>query len=284
MSHIRFVFLLTAILTVNMLYASSPYIKDSENAILEIIYQRKAVLDTTNRAHDFVIDDVMLRVGSNLSLFCGVKRLWSDSLSITDWQSYSDILKATLEKDNQNGFFSLRGRYTPYIYKDQSKNLITECDFFNMTYWKYAEPLTTPEWVVTDSIKSCLGFDCIKATANFKGREWTVWFNPDIPIPEGPWKLYGLPGLIMEAYDKNHDYEFIPLSIKVSDIAEVGYMWYTPEKNHKEVSRDSFFKEWRKSKTEDTVSKIKSSAGIKSSTIPQKNKLAYDKEETDYEH
>lgn len=52
---------------------------------------------------------------------------------------------------------------------------------------------------IADSTKNILGYDCVMATAHYHGRDWTAWFTPDIPLPEGPWKLTGLPGLILEA-------------------------------------------------------------------------------------
>lgn len=58
------------------------------------------------------------------------------------------------------------------------------------------------KWNFTEKSKTLEGYRCILATTEFRCREYHAWFTPDIPIPYGPWKLHGLPGLIIEAYDK----------------------------------------------------------------------------------
>ena len=261
--------------------AITPYVKTPEPAVLEVIYSRTQVTDTTLRDKRFIKDDVLLRIGSNMSLFCGVKKLWEDSISKVDYASYSNILKASYEKDPKN-FFFLGGRYWSYIYKDKQNNELTECDYFNLTHWKYKEPLKNPAWAVTDSIKKCMGYDCIMATADFKGRRWIAWFTPDIPISDGPWKLCGLPGLILEAYDVNHDYEFIPKAIYASGIGPVGYMQYIPENKYRSVSYEEFLKEWRKYQMQNSVAKIKAAYNIKSGSTRYDKKLLYDREEITY--
>lgn len=68
-------------------------------------------------------------------------------------------------------------------------------------YVKEATPIIN--WKIGKETKKIGKFNCKIATANFRGRNYTAWFTPEIPLPYGPWKLQGLPGLILEAYDTN---------------------------------------------------------------------------------
>ena len=52
------------------------------------------------------------------------------------------------------------------------------------------------------------GFEAYKATCSYHGREWVVWYSPEIPFSDGPWVFCGLPGLILEAQDKAHLFSF----------------------------------------------------------------------------
>ncbi|MGB5980543.1 MAG: GLPGLI family protein [Nonlabens sp.] len=60
-----------------------------------------------------------------------------------------------------------------------------------------------------DKTKQLEGLKCILATGTFRGRDYHAWFTPDIPYPFGPWKLHGLPGLIVEAYDDTNTFRFV---------------------------------------------------------------------------
>lgn len=61
----------------------------------------------------------------------------------------------------------------------------------------------TFNWKIEPVFDTISGYGCQKATGYFRGRYYTAWFAPGIPVPYGPWKLFGLPGLVVLAYDQD---------------------------------------------------------------------------------
>lgn len=72
-------------------------------------------------------------------------------------------------------------------------------------------------WTIGDQAKKIGPYNCQKAVGTFRGREYTVWFTYDIPISSGPWKLQGLPGLIISASDGLGQIKFLFKSITKSN-------------------------------------------------------------------
>ncbi len=58
--------------------------------------------------------------------------------------------------------------------------------------------------------------DAVVAECDFRGRHWTAWFTDEIALSEGPWKLGGLPGLILKATDSEGHYRFTANGIELS--------------------------------------------------------------------
>lgn len=58
-----------------------------------------------------------------------------------------------------------------------------------------------PEWKILPDKQKIGEYNAQKATTNFGGREWIAWFSADIPFQDGPYKFYGLPGLIVKIED-----------------------------------------------------------------------------------
>ena len=61
------------------------------------------------------------------------------------------------------------------------------------------------EWKLNKETKNIGKFNCKKATCSFRGRNYTAWYTLEVPLPYGPWKLQGLPGVILEAYDEKKE-------------------------------------------------------------------------------
>jgi GLPGLI family protein len=84
----------------------------------------------------------------------------------------------------------------------------------NKGYSYVKEEIPKINWSITEDKKNIGNFECLKAVGTFRGREYTAWFTKSIPLAYGPWKLQGLPGLILEAYDINKEVYFYFKSIK----------------------------------------------------------------------
>lgn len=73
---------------------------------------------------------------------------------------------------------------------------------------KVKEKIPAFNWKLTNETKEKEGILLFKATTSFRGRNYTAWYNPEIPINAGPWKFNGLPGLIYEIYDDAPIFKF----------------------------------------------------------------------------
>lgn len=102
-----------------------------------------------------------------------------------------------------------------YVVKSTDANVMKVYDTAGMEQYVVEEPIENIDWTLSeDSLKNVLGYDCIMATADYHGRKWTAWFTPEIPLQAGPWKLAGLPGLILEADADNGVYSFVATGIQ----------------------------------------------------------------------
>jgi GLPGLI family protein len=112
----------------------------------------------------------------------------------------------------QENTIDLRSDSLFTVYKDhESNSLLFEFADLNQRPHYFADTLFPMEWVTTEEHKMIGGIPCLKAVTRFKGRGYTAWYAPTITINDGPWKLGGLPGLILEAYDDEDNWrmEFI---------------------------------------------------------------------------
>lgn len=95
--------------------------------------------------------------------------------------------------------------YTNYPSKKQT----TVENISNLSMYVFNEDLADfPEWNITGETLTIFNYLCHKATCYYHGRVWEAWFTLDIPFNAGPWKLRGLPGLILKVNDEQYHYVF----------------------------------------------------------------------------
>ena len=102
--------------------------------------------------------------------------------------------------------------------------------------YTYQEDIPQIDWVLSDSTKMICGYLCHQATATFRGRNWVAWYC-DIPKSVGPWKLNGLPGLILAAQTEDKEHTFTAVSVRKSSSPIT-----IPDKEYFKTTRERFNK------------------------------------------
>ena len=95
------------------------------------------------------------------------------------------------------------------------------------------EPLVKIDWTLDNDTLTISGLLCHRATGKLYGKQWTAWYTEEMPSSAGPWKLRGLPGLIVKAEDSEgiHCFELYGTRNEVRDISN------TDNPNYQRLSR-----------------------------------------------
>ena len=73
-------------------------------------------------------------------------------------------------------------------------------------------------WTLNDDTLTVSSYLCQQATATWRGVEWRVWYTEEIPSSAGPWRLRGLPGMIVEAKSEAHTFRLAEVRQEASPI------------------------------------------------------------------
>ena len=87
----------------------------------------------------------------------------------------------------------------PEVWTNYPDGKTTVRDAIPPSIYETQEARTPIDWTLTDNTVTIGSYLCKTATCQLYGRQWTVRYCEDIPTTAGPWKLCGLPGLIVEA-------------------------------------------------------------------------------------
>lgn len=160
----------------------------------------------TSRA---VVSEMILQIGEKLSKYSNYTLLSNDSIVEEEMNSeltIADIISASVERTYEAGDRTM-------IYKNYPPGKISVQNNIFRKKYVYEEPIPYFDWKIEADSLCVAGYMCRKAVGPFRGRLYTVWFTPQIPINNGPWKLCGLPGLILKAEDAEGAYTFEAFSV-----------------------------------------------------------------------
>lgn len=234
----------------SILFVCNIYSQDKklDDAFLKCMYKHTYLKDTLEAS---VSEDLMiLQIGKNVSKFYSYYTYQFDSLMGTpsgdkEWEkNFNNAMIAWRQHGNMRQFMDSfqKIRATYYAYKNYPNGKTTVTDRISGDHFTYEDSLNAQSWDISDSTKTVLGYDCTKATCNFRGREWTAWFAQDIPVNNGPWKLGGLPGLILEAYDKGNHYYFSAIGIEKTKNEDIVFTKPPKKGKLKRIDRKAFLK------------------------------------------
>ena len=74
------------------------------------------------------------------------------------------------------------------------------------------------DWTLTADTLNINGYRCSRAEVTFRGVRWTAWYTEEVPSSVGPWRLRGLPGLIVKATGDAHTFTLTELRREASAI------------------------------------------------------------------
>ena len=168
--------------------------------------QRQADIEVSYDSQDG--EQMILLANAVESKYFNEISLWTDSLQSTPEGAarLEEIIQAACRTEHPDGYFiwdftkgPVKNIYT-YIFNSTADDTLTVYDQWSEELMYYTEPASEMQWsLVPDSTADILGYDCIMAETDYHGRHWRAWFTTDIPLAYGPWKLHGLPGLILKA-------------------------------------------------------------------------------------
>jgi GLPGLI family protein len=95
------------------------------------------------------------------------------------------------------------------LFQITSQKILVKLSTIALQDYIIEQELPRHKWKMHKEQKLIGDITCQKATTKYAGRQYTAWFAPSLPLSFGPWKLWGLPGLILEASDEKNQVQFL---------------------------------------------------------------------------
>jgi GLPGLI family protein len=192
-------FFFSAACLLSILSASA---QQSDMAQVLVHYKFTHIRDTSDPQHPYT-ENMVLIVGKTASVY----KSYDGMLAIARFRkAYEEALKNSPDGRVMVNRIGAGSSTEYYQYPNEKKLKTKDRLMINSYLVEEAEP--NIEWKITADTASFSGMHCQKATCHFKGRDYIAWFCPDLPIRTGPWKLNGLPGVILDAHDIRNEVVF----------------------------------------------------------------------------
>lgn len=175
--------------------------QETESAQLNVIYKQLLKYKPTDAEGASDVTFVMLSVGNTRAVVQDYAAYQTDSITAIEGVDPALIEDYQVREGSTECFF------LPKLYLDLNTQTIEHHEAILPTRFYYTEPFPS-NWEIGEETKKIAGYTCNEATLSFAGRAWKVWYTEELPLPYGPWKLVGLPGLVLAAEDSTGEISF----------------------------------------------------------------------------
>ncbi len=127
------------------------------------------------------------------------------------------------------------------------------------------ESIPRIRWELVDSTRTIANMEAHAAKGTFRGRTYLAWYVPAIPVSSGPWKLSGLPGLIVEATELHGVFAFILQSIEIQADHQVPEVAFPKTATRIPLSRYAYYHD-NKSASENELLQARAPRGAELTT------------------
>lgn len=191
-----------------------------DTSVYAVTYNSSIMVDTLLR-DNFYSTHVLL-VGHNVN-----KYLQKDKLTYDLSRTKGSANLRVCENQHPALFYET-------VYQHLDSGLTTTTERLCQDDFMVTEDTPIQEWSLIDEKKIIGDYMCSLAECHFRGRHYYAWYTEDIPMPYGPWKLGGLPGLIVSAYDIDHQYEFTMTEFGTESIPifRINYDYIETDRKH----------------------------------------------------
>jgi GLPGLI family protein len=188
----------------------SGFAQQGEPVVLSVTYNFKHVNDL-NKPNMPYQEEMILRLGKTESRY----NSWTDEIKS---KAPSKIISSgNSSSPKSSGNFS----FTPTVFvkgkgvqdfdllQYHTKNKLVRITTLGSSNYIIETDIPSIAWKIEPEKKEIGGYICQKAVGSYGGRVYTAWFAQKLPFKSGPWKLSGLPGLILEARDSTAEVSFL---------------------------------------------------------------------------
>ena len=215
--------------------------KTLDTSVMECIYNYRIIDHSIGDMREYY---AILEIGDTVSKFESYGSYRLDSVLVGKQQmTNGEVLKT---------YNMYRPDFKEFLLENANTKRLSYYGKVSIDSYTYQEDIPQIDWVLSDSTKEICGYLCHQATAVFRGRNWIAWFC-DIPKSVGPWKLNGLPGLILEAQSEDKEHTFTAISVRKSSspiiVRDTEYFKTTRELFNKAVAdyKSDPTKSWKNS-------------------------------------